>query len=625
MLFRNVKRPFFFVLGLLLLAVIALSLIALSPWGFKQRQSASLSANLLNVTPTYKLASQIRFDVIVLGSEPEGVSAAVAAAETGASVLLLSEEPRVGGLFVMGQMNSLDLRTEPEVMQRGIFERWWNLVGRGSSFDVNRAEAAFQTLLNEAGVVVGLNGEITPVLNAQGTGIESVIFSQPDFGQENELFAAQYIDATAEADVAADVGVPFSMGFSSMGLDARMVDTLVFRIDNIDWQALRRGINQRGTSYAEVNDRVAWGHFAENGQSLIKRYQAQEDGIRLRGLNLGLQDDGTVLVNALLIHDIDPFDPASREEGKARATREAVRIIDFLKAEGVPGFNAASFGGVAQSLYIRETRHMETLCKLTVDDVLGNKVTSNDIAAGGYPLDVQVLTRNDTGFVYGVPDVYGAELCISVPTMIDNLWIVGKAAGYDPLAASSARVVPFGMAVAEAVGVAAVRALQAGYSPLELASNADEIANLRATLKQRGAYFATVRNRPPTGPYQHTNFEAYKVMRSRALALGGYNNQPKLDEKVKSIGYVYLLSNVAKRFAGDAFLGQSLIAAYPDSSTRLSSTQALDITKEALCLIDYCNDGDLERLLPAKALQLSPEVTRGQIYELAAGVASLLK
>ncbi len=613
--FKSFNLPLF-----ILLVLTVFSALFLSFWSLRQTKAVISQ----NTTPMYKLASQLQFDVIVLGSEPEAISSAVAAAETGASVLLLSEEPRVGGLFVMGQMNSLDLRTEPEVMQRGIFERWWRLVGKGSSFDVLRAEAAFQSLLNEAGVVVGLNGEITPVLNAEGNGIESVIFAQPELGQENELFARHYIDGTAEADIAADIGVPFSMGFSSMGLDARMVDTLVFRIDNIDWGALRRGINQRGISYAEVNDRVAWGHFAEDGQSLIKRYQAQEDGIRLRGLNLGLQDDGTVLVNALLIHDIDPFDEVSRAEGRARAEREAIRIIDFLKEEGVPGFTAASFGGVAQSLYIRETRHMETLCKLTVDDVLGNKVTANDVAAGGYPLDVQVLTRNDTGFVYGVPDIYGVELCVAVPTDTTNLWIVGKAAGYDPLAASSARVVPFGMALGEAVGIAAVQALQSGSSPVEYASDTTEISRLRSTLQQRGAYLPTVKDRAPTGPYQHKNFEAYKVMRSRALALGGYSNEPKLDEKVKSIGYVYLLSNVAKRFAGDEFLGQSLIAAHSDQSETLSSDKALEITKDVLCLMDYCNDDAVTQLMSPKALELSPEVTRGQIYELATSVAGLL-
>ena len=75
----------------------------------------------------------------------------------------------------------------------------------------------------------------------------------------------------------------------------------------------------------------------------------------------------------------------------------------------------ATFGGVAPKLYIRESRHLETLCKLTVNNVLDNVVTTEDVVAGGYPLDVQVLTPNDTGFVFGVPEVYGVRLCVTVP------------------------------------------------------------------------------------------------------------------------------------------------------------------------------------------------------------------
>src|SRR5690625_3542134 len=86
------------------------------------------------------------FDVIVTGSEPEGVTAAVAAAGEGASVLLVTEHPRLGGLFVMGEMNSLDVRTTPVNYQQGLFLDWWKRVGRGHSFDVVRAERAFEDM-----------------------------------------------------------------------------------------------------------------------------------------------------------------------------------------------------------------------------------------------------------------------------------------------------------------------------------------------------------------------------------------------------------------------------------------------------------------------------------------------
>ncbi|MEZ4608592.1 MAG: FAD-dependent oxidoreductase, partial [Deinococcales bacterium] len=416
-------------------ACIILALWAIITFAIHRFQHGSLATGTLG-SPSYLLspASKQDYDVIVLGSEPEAISAAVAAAEEGASVLLLSQDARLGGLFVLGQMNSLDLRSEPQ-MQKGLFERWWQEVGRAKAFDIHEAELAFTKLLSEAGVDVRLEVRFSPVMlqgRLRAIRVDENIPEGPSSYQD--YHAKQFIDGTAEADIAALAGAESSIGFESMGLKARMVDTLVFRLEGIDWQKLSQGIKARGKDYASVDERVAWGHFSEGGQSLIQRYQAQEEGIRLRGLNLGLQQDGSVLVNALLIHGIEPFAEVSLKEGRARATREAQHIVEFLKTQNLPGFESVSYGGVAEKLYIRETRHLKALCQLTVDDVLNNVTSLQDVAAGGYPLDVQALTPHDTGFVYGVPDIYGVKLCVNIPQndKLDNLWVIGKAAGYDP-------------------------------------------------------------------------------------------------------------------------------------------------------------------------------------------------
>ena len=556
-----------------------------------------------------------RFDIIVVGSEPEGVAAAVAAAEEGAETLLVTEHPRIGGLFVMGAMNSLDLRTQPELYQRGLFLEWWRRVGGGTSFDVDRAERAFEEMLQRAGVMVlRAAPDISPVMEA-GTVTGVTIGNQT-------LEADAVIDATADGDVAAAAGVPFSVGFASLGLEARMVDTLVFRIDGVDWRALRRGARERGKEYASVDDFVAWGHFG----GYPAAFEAQEPGLRLRGLNLGRQDDGSVLVNALLIYDIDPFDRESVQEGFERASREAPRVIDYLKEE-LPGFEGASFGGVADALYIRDSRHFSTLCTLTTDDVLDNRVTLQDVAAGGYPLDVQTLTPFDSGFVYGTPEVYGARLCMNVPQGVQGLWVVGKTAGYDPLAASSARVVPFGMAVAEAVGVAAAGAAAADIVPAVAASDLVFIARVRNRLAERGAYLPMPKPRSPLGPWTHPHYESYRLLASRGLALGGYENNPKLDEGVHTLGYVYLLSNVGQRFLGDPELGKYLVEAHGTEAGPLAPDKALAITRDTACYLGLCIEGGWQAL---KEHNLAPDTyppegifTRGEMYALAARLVKL--
>jgi hypothetical protein len=559
------------------------------------------------------------YDVIVVGSEPEAISAAVAASESGAKTMLITADPKLGGLFVMGQMNSLDLRTEPFNYQQGLFLRWWEMVGKGHSFDIKEAEGAFQELLVAAGVEVHLGStNILPLMNGN-----KVIGLQADetMGHKN-FYAKQIIDGTSEMEFATIAGASSTFGFSGIGFGARMVDTLVFRIDSVDWPALYKGIRAKGKDYAVVDSHVAWGHFG----GYPAKYKAIEEGIRLRGLNLGQQNDGTILVNALLIYGINPYDPASIADGFARAEREAPRIIDYLKAE-LPGFENATFGGVADKLYIRETRHLNAECTLTTDDLLDNRVTEFAVAAGGYPLDVQTLTPYDNGYVYGTPEIYGVELCVNVPLEIDNLWVVGKAAGYDAIAASSARVVPFGMVVAEAVGVAAAYGAGRDESPRTLISDTSTLYDIRATLKERGAYLPQVKERNPVGPFNHPYYRDYRLMLSRGLAVGGYKNEPLLDESMKAISYVYLLSNVAQRFFDNDEIGPEIVARYPDNTLPLSSDLALTITHDFACETGSCVDRTWEALiannLAPATFPPSQSLTRGEMYALAAQLAKL--
>lgn len=489
------------------------------------------------------LASDERWDVVVVGGEPEAIAAAVAAAEEGARTLLVTEDPRLGGLFVRGAMNVLDLRVTPVDFQRGLFERWWRRVGRHNAFDVARAERAFHELLAAAGVAVRLGAPpVRPWLadDAEPRRVQGVLVG------EERLRADHVVDGTADAHVAAEAGAAWSFGWRPLGLDARMVDTLVFRIDGVDWAALRRGVAQRGRGYAYADARVAYGHFGGHPAA----YPASDPALRLRGLNLGRQDDGSVLVNALLIYGLDPFDPDSLADGRARAAAEVADVVAWL-ARDVPGFDDARAGGVADALYVRQTRQVATRCTLTVDDVLDHVVTDRDVAAGGYPLDVQTLRPSDDGFVFGLPDVYGARLCMTVPVDVEGLWVVGRAFGADPIAMSSARVVPFGMAVAEAVGVAAALGAGAGRTPAEVADDGAAIAEVRARLLARGAYLPPLAPRAPAGPAHHPRYADYRAMLRWGLAVGGYANDPGLDAPVPFSALTYLLANVAQRAYGD--------------------------------------------------------------------------
>lgn len=552
------------------------------------------------------------WDVIVVGSEPEAIAAAVAAAESGASTLLVTSQPRLGGLFVMGEMNVLDLRTTPFNYHQGLFQRWWDGVGRGHSFDVERAEARFTQLLEEAGVTA-IVGAATPAPVMDGGKVTGVRVADHTF------HALQVIDGTADMDFAAAAGAAHTIGWESLGVNERMVDTLVFRIEGVNWQTLRQTVRARGNAYAWADEWVAWGHFG----GYPAAYQAEEEGIRLRGLNLGRQEDGTILVNALLIYGVDLFDPESIRAGYERAAREAPRVVEYLSHE-IPGFQNARLAGVASELYVRESRHLVAECTLTADHVMDNRVGPLDIAAGGYPLDVQTLTPTDNGFVFGVPEMFGVPLCVTVPEGLSNLWVAGKAAGYDPIAASSARVVPLGMTVGEAVGVGAALAARLNTTAAAVATHEGALKVVRESLARRGAYLPEVADRSPVGPHRHPHYPDYRLMLSRGMALGGYGNDPQLDQHVPARSFVYLMCNVASRFYFNDSLCAALKDEFEDTEGALTTDIAWEVTEVTVCALLGRPAGTLfaEQAGPTLVSSTASKLTRGQMYSLAATVAS---
>ncbi|MBM7853696.1 flavin-dependent dehydrogenase [Desulfohalotomaculum tongense] len=494
-------------------------------------------------------AALSEYDLIVVGSDPEGIAAAVSGARNGLNTLLVDTRPVLGGLMTRGWLNSIDMNYAPngDILNKGIFLEFYKQV-EGDSFDVNTALNVFNRMVeNEDNLSVLLDvKEIKPVMNAGKTAVTGIKVVEKD-NTVRKIDGRVVIDATQDADIAAAAGVPYSIALSDMGYTDRYVAvTLVFQLKGVsalDWLKMGFSLasNRASGERAGINMVSAWG-FGD----IMAEYRSSSEQVGIRGLNIGRQKDGTLLVNALHVYGINPLDEQQLQEARRVAEGELPRVVQFLR-QNIPGLEHAQLAAAAPELYVRESRHIYGEYRLTVDDVLENRDFADGIAFGSYPIDIQAVSREFKGAVVGVPKQYAIPLRCLVPQKVDGLLVVGRSASFDSLAHGSARVIPVGMATGQAAGAAAALSLEKNTSLRDMCYNRELITQLRERLNRQGMEIKPFSY--PVPEAGHWAYEGLKFVRRYGLVFGGYSNRYNLDEEMPEQNFINLLSWIT-RLAG---------------------------------------------------------------------------
>lgn len=199
--------------------------------------AVALSLFRISTVPTGALAARAestpvkaQADVLICGATPCGISAAIAAARGGCSVILVDRNAHIGGLMANG-LGATDLKTRGAI--GGIFLEYVHAVrgyyakeyGEGSPqvtacndgyfFEPHVAETLFTRMLAaEPGITVVKNAELVGV-DKHGRNIRLARFKDRESGETVAFGASRFVDATYEGDLAAMAGVPFRVGRES--------------------------------------------------------------------------------------------------------------------------------------------------------------------------------------------------------------------------------------------------------------------------------------------------------------------------------------------------------------------------------------------------------------------------
>lgn len=389
--------------------------------------------------------SGTKYDVIIAGAGPAGISAALEASRSGCRVALLERYGCVGGNLTMGHVGPLMGTVCPGTIGEKIEHAICPVYDLCPDFEL--AKIRLTELLDEAGVDVYLQ---TAVVNAEKEGDAlRRIHTDGKFGKQS-FEAPLFIDATGDGDLATLSGCPWESGREGDGLVQPV--SIMFVISGVDENQTL--VCQHEEHYTDLGD---------GREYLDLCHQACRTGELPPTVNIvrlyrtAYPDER--MVNATQANRIDPLDSEAVFRAEADLRRQMLQIMTFLK-KNIPGFENIRIKSSSSTLGVRETRRILGDHVLVGEELLsGKKFADAVVHNASFPLDI----HNPSGPGQSTeeekcpPRVQPYDIPYSAmrPLGVSNLLTAGRCISGTHEAMSSYRVMRICMAMGQAAGAAA--------------------------------------------------------------------------------------------------------------------------------------------------------------------------
>lgn len=560
------------------------------------------------------------YDVIVFAAEPEGIITAISAARNGQDVLLVERRDGPGGLMTYAMLNTIDMNYSADrtLLSQGIFEEFFEKIGNKVSFDVEVAKKAFKEMIEEEeNITVLYNVEEIEIGSKQEEiekdGVTNT-YSTIEYAiiDDKKYVADIYIDCTQDADITVAAGGEYVVGWEDVNEKNRaMSATLVIKMDGVDWNACCRAIDKAGIPNQGYSSDSIWafGHITQ-------KYVPTQPHMRLKALNIGLQNDGSVLINSLQVINVDMLDEKAKEKAYNKCVDEADNLAIFLK-ENVPGFEKASLVGVAPELYVRETRHIIGEHKLTVKDMLESTYSYYSIGMASYPIDVQTTSIYDWGYIIGAPDQYYIPMGTIIPKGFTNLMTIGRSGSYTSIAAGSARVIPTGMTLGQSAGIMAAICIEKEIDLQELSNNYTYRRDAQNRMKMQGIYIDDESKPVVDKDGQYYDF-IIEMCELGILSLG-YENKFDPNALMSEREFIVLTKTYLKRnFLSEDFWNTDHINLLDAKEEPITANRAKEIMYDITTfnIEDEETREKIERYIDLVAPEGSENLTTVRVYEI---------
>jgi len=566
------------------------------------------------------------YAVIVVGSDPEGIAAAVASARTSLKTLLVTEDPDLGGyikrsMIVEVRPDEGIIEGKKENLNRGFYRELFGNLRVGFTAE-DYVKSVEKIISREKSLKVLYNSRLTDAV-VEDRILKSIKVRSG--GEEITLSAGIFIDATQSGDLLELCGVPFTTGSGDIGLpDTYMPVEFNFKVSGVKWQDMRQ--------IQKTSD------YVEEFRDVLMSYQPFNKRTKIETPTFIEQSEDQLIIRGIKQWGVNVDDPEDLKQAYEDALDEATFLAAYLKTSLVP-FSECRIEEVPDELFIPEYRHYEGHYILTVSDILENRDFERKIALASSPVDAGKFVGNGLSYIITDPKVYAIPLDCIVPVNLDNVLMPGAKASFRSLAATSAGYIPTRITMGEASGLTAAWSFFSQKTPADiLEMTPEELKNYEDYLKKGGVYLRDISETitdPSTGQLL-TDTWAYPYIRELAeygLIAGGSGNDFRLDSESSCDVMAILLKNAIAKMSPNAYsfrIGNTL-EAY-ETSDRLTGEKAAAMILDVLGIsynrgeaFETASGLDIFRKVPEGKLTRNGGVTMDAVYCLAVETALAMR